>query len=944
MSSASRNLKAPRSAQSDRPKAHTSSEDVYRQQWRWDKSFVATHCLDCYPGNCPIRVYVKDGVVVREEQAGTMPIIEEGVPDMNPMGCQKGAAWSRLLNTPERVLHPLKRAGKRGEGKWEQVSWDQALAEIADHILDAMQEVGPESIIQEGTPGQGGLMVGFPFSRVLQLIGGLHLDPNAVIGDFSPGIYLTYGKFDPASSIDDMFHAEFIMYTLINPVYTMIAGYHFTAEARYKGAEVVLVAPDCSPSHVHTDHYVPIKPGTDAALGLGMAQVIIEEGLYEAPFVKEQTDLPLLVRLDSRRFLRQSDLEEGGRDDQFYIWDTAAGRPEPAPLTTLAVGETDPALEIDSGKGAFSVELKDGRRVEVVPVFELVKERLADYTPEKAAEMCGVNPDVVRSLARKIAAKRGTIWCGGSSLKYYHADLMVRSYLLVLALSGNWGRKGTGPLEWSSSGFDGPFIYAAKQKEGLEETRRILGMRKALHDNLKAEDPTRTDEMAHIEMMARMISQGGMLVPPAFLWYYHCGYQDNWNRKEWNDPTMQREFDEYFEEAHQNDWWRGVDRPGPDTPPRVYFEVGGNALRRTRGGQNQLLPNLWPKLKCIVTVDWRMNTTGLFSDYFLPVAQHYEKLAFMFPVPQVMNLTFSDKAVEPPPDTKSEVDIALLLAEKIEERAKARGITESRDQKGVVRRLDNLTEQYTIGGAFTDAERIAREWIQDSVEAGNLPKDVTLDTLRERGHVRFKNWGIGSMAYSQATDNKTDETHAAFRWHVEDKVPYPTLTRRAQFYIDHEWFLEAGEELPCHKENPPQGGDYPFEMTSGHNRWSIHSMNIVNKLIQETHRGKPALEMNTDDARRLGIEDGEEVQIYNDMGVFIAPAKLSPAVRPGQVISYNGWEPYQYRTWKGASDVEPGMVKWLHLAGGYGHLRYWPLQWQPVPFDRGIRVGVAKLD
>jgi hypothetical protein len=67
-------------------------------------------------------------------------------------------------------------------------------------------------------------------------------------------------------------------------------------------------------------------------------------------------------------------------------------------------------------------------------------------------------------------------------------------------------------------------------------------------------------------------------------------------------------------------------------------------------------------------------------------------------------------------------------------------------------------------------------------------------------------------------------------------------------------------------------------------------------------------------------------------------------VRPGQVISYNGWEPYMYRTWKGASDLEPGMVKWLHFAGGYGHLRYWPFQWQPVPFDRGIRVNVSKID
>ncbi len=60
------------------------------------------------------------------------------------------------------------------------------------------------------------------------------------------------------------------------------------------------------------------------------------------------------------------------------------------------------------------------------------------------------------------------------------------------------------------------------------------------------------------------------------------------------------------------------------------------------------------------------------------------------------------------------------------------------------------------------------------------------------------------MAYSQASDIKPDETHAAFRWHTEKKVPYPTLTRRAQFYIDHEWFLEAGEDLPCHKDNPPR--------------------------------------------------------------------------------------------------------------------------------------------
>ena len=146
----------------------------------------------------------------------------------------------------------------------------------------------------------------------------------------------------------------------------------------------------------------------------------------------------------------------------------------------------------------------------------------------------------------------------------------------------------------------------------MEETRRILDLREAAVNLFKSQDPTRTDEMAHIEML-RMMSSQMQMVPPAFLWYYHCGFQDNWNRRQWNDPTMQREFDEYFNEAMEKGWWSNA-RPGPDLPPRVYFEVGGNALRRTRGGQNQLLPSLWQKLKCVVTIDWRMNTTGLFSD------------------------------------------------------------------------------------------------------------------------------------------------------------------------------------------------------------------------------------------------------------------------------------------------------------------------------------------
>ncbi len=138
------------------------------------------------------------------------------------------------------------------------------------------------------------------------------------------------------------------------------------------------------------------------------------------------------------------------------------------------------------------------------------------------------------------------------------------------------------------------------------------------------------------------------------------------------------------------------------------------------------------------------------------------------------------------------------------------------------------------------------------------------------------------------------------------------------------------------------GGDYPFVLTSGHNRWSIHAANIINRIMQETSQGRPFMLMNMDDAAARGICEGDEVRAYNDMGDFRIHAKLSPAVRPGQVIVYNGYEPFQFKGWKDPSNVEPGMVKWLHLAGGYGHFRFRPLLWQPVPIDRAVRLEVER--
>ncbi len=914
-----------------------SSEERYRERWSWDTVNWATHCIDCYPGNCQMRVYLKDGHVLREESAGVYPTVQEGVPDMNPMGCQKGVGWTQMLDSQERLLYPLKRDGERGSGRWKRISWDQAATEIADAVIDAVQELGPESVMAPsgcnlGTWGATGR------AQYMRIIGGLTTDLNAEMNDFSPGHYLTWGTFDPVSSIDDWFHAELTFIWFQNPFYTRIPHIHYALESRYAGGEVCTVAPDASPSSIHSDYYVPVRIGSDAAFALGMAQVVIEEGLVNETFVREQTDLPLLVNPATKRYLRQSDLDEGGSEDQLYAWDAISNKPVPAPKGTLFWGAAAPALE-----GEWTVQTKSGP-VRLTTVHALMRERLKEYTPENASTICGIHPDTIRTLARKVASKRTNILCClNNAGKHYHGDLIERSQLLLLALTGNWGRHGTGVRAWLSGLMDGWFTPLAKTKRGPQELSAMLDTMEQMVGMIQGQDPTLTRAQLAI-MQAKMPGQGQGtgFVPPVFWWYRHAGYKDAWQRREWHDPSMVREFDDYFQEAVAKGWWQGVDLPRENQPTRVVIECGGNFVRRTRGGGKMLLQHLFPGLKMVATLDVRMSGTAMLSDIVLPIAHQYEKLGFGIPSTHTMNLTFSDKSVEPPGEAVDEWEAFRRLAEKLEERARARGVQVYSNALGGQHDLQKAHSTFTANGLWVDTEAMFDEMIRDSALIGTLPPDASLEEVRRKGFFRFQGLGISARALAQATDPQPDETFVPFRNHVEKGEPYPTLCRRAQFLIEHEWFIEADEHLPRHKDAPAMGGSYPFLLTSGHNRWSIHSLNTANHLMLDTHRGTPHLVMIKLDADPLGIVDNETVRVHNDQGDFEVPVKISPTAQPGQVIVYNGFDTYQFPRWASVNDAEPGMIKWLHLAGGYGHLRYWATEWQPCAVMRGTRVGITR--
>jgi DMSO reductase family type II enzyme molybdopterin subunit len=910
----------------------------YRERWTWDEVRFGSHAVDCYPGGCPYRVYVKDGRIVREEQAGILPPIEPGIPDMNPMGCQKGACWSHCHYSPDRVLHPLKRVGPRGSAQFERVSWDEALSDIADGLLDAIEDQGPESILTLLTPELGAA----PARLFANFLGTPTTDGNAEFQDFSPGFHLTWGLFNPVSTMDDWFLAELTLIWHANPVYTNIHWYHYLAESRYNGGELVTIAPDYSPSAIHADWHQPIRIGTDAALALAMCKVIIDAELYQKQFVQEQTDLPLLVRCDTGRFLRGSDVAEGDREDQFFWWDELTRTVQRAPRHTLATQGVAPALE-----GRFEATLKDGSSVEVEPVFARLRRHLESYTPERAGEICEIHPENIRALARKVATRRTKIFVGWNSGKYYHGDLMERAIALLLGLTGNWGKKGTGTRSWAIMGLDGMALMPRKEGPGQEAAQRLVASLIGMRRLLAAGDPTLTPEMMQnraAEVAAEVGGQG-VVMPPAFVWYHQYGYKERWNDPENHDPSYPLSFGEYLQKAVEQGWWDPrYAKTYEEVEPRVLFEAGGNVLRRQRGGQKLLLEHLWPKLKMVVSVDYRLTTTGLYSDYVLPAAQHYEKLGNSMPSVHHLNFVLCDRAAAPQGESLPDWVIGVRLLAKIEERAKVRGLREYKDRSGTVRSLENLVDRATLGGAIKDEESRFEELVRDNAVYGVLPKGTTLETLREKGSVRFAGWGMVGHGISQASTIRPDEVHTPFRWHVEDKVPYDTLVRRAQFYIDHEWFLDAGEELPSHKEPPPHGGrQRRFMMTSGHNRWSIHSMNMTNNMLLNTHRGEPFAFLNDEDAAELAIENGETVCVRSNVGEMKITAKLSPSVRPGQLIVYNGFEPYMHPEWWSQADLEPGHIKPLGLVGNYGHLKYRMFSWQPIPADRAVRVDVEKI-
>jgi len=903
-----------------RPYQYRGWEDVYREEWTWDDVVKVSHLrVNCIE-SCSYDAYVKDGIVWREEQNANYPQEFKDIPDFNPRGCGPGCAYAAQMYDPTRIRYPMKRVGERGSGRWQRLSWDQAFEEVADKLLDVIEEDGPDCVIYDsGTTNiDAGIGSVMEMHLFMACLGAITIDNWAGVGDLPVGLIQSWGTYMSEGTADDWFRSDYIFIWLANPNYTRQPDAHFLYEARYRGAKVVAVCPDFSPSTLHADRWLNPRQGTDAALALGMAHVIVEEGRYDAEYVKEQTDLPFLVREDNGRFLRESDLKEGGADDQFYFWNAAKGRKELAkgtwgsPEMTIALDdETDPELE-----GAHRVHLLDGTRVRVRPVFELLRDHLASYSPERAAEITGVPAKNIRVVAREMAKARSTmIFSSWGACKHYHSDLFQRGMVYLMALTGNSGGKPGSGIKvstwWPFPGFS------------------IFTMGTALASEPREPDPMDRPQMQNVAKLLFALTKEHRRLVPLIPWLYAHDpkFAETAATDAYADPALPRPVSQYMDEIFEKEW-QPV-HPKPPKRPRFLYYSGPNPLRRWPNART-IRDSLWKSLDTIVTCDFRMSTSGMWSDYILPAAGYYEKPGIKYTISYLPYVVVGDRAVPPLYESKHEWDIVLGMAKKIQERARARGIDDCTDVNGAAHTLSNLYDELTVNGLYTEGEKGEVKALDYIMENAPITRATDLGEqpwrkAAEDGMVKIKAVPGLFMAMGlncMMSDYDTKEPLTQFGWFHEQKNPWPTLTGRQQFYIDHPWYTEVGEQFSVHKEPVAAGGPYPLRLNGGHARWSQHSIMRANQQMLRLQRGGPVAYLSQVDARERGISDHDRIRVYNDVGEFLLRAKIAPVVQPGEVICYHAWEGYQFPDGAVQNDVLPASIKPNNMVGDYGHLQY----------------------
>ncbi|RLC94391.1 MAG: hypothetical protein DRI39_03035 [Chloroflexi bacterium] len=246
-----------------------------------DQQVKKTSCQYC-SNMCGVLVHVEDGKVVRIEGNREHPLSRGFV-------CERTRIAPRWLYHPDQLMYPLKRVGQRGEGKWQRVSWDDALGEIGQRLLKLKQEYGPETLgFFEGTWRGNDY---WPRGRFATLFGNPHniFAPGVICGINDMAINMAV-MGDVTTYAVDTPRSNCVVYWGADPSESSLRNWAAVRRIqRDRGVKVIVVDPRQTKTADIADIWLRIRPGTDTALALGWLNVIINEGLYDKEFVEQWT-------------------------------------------------------------------------------------------------------------------------------------------------------------------------------------------------------------------------------------------------------------------------------------------------------------------------------------------------------------------------------------------------------------------------------------------------------------------------------------------------------------------------------------------------------------------------------------------------------------------------------------------------------------------------------
>lgn len=398
-------------------------------------------CAPNCVGSCGINAFVKDDTIIKVEPAD--------FPDTNYNRICLGGISNAMqrVYSPDRVKYPMKRIGERGAGEWQRISWDEAIDLIYEKMSYNIEHYGPTANSWFTMVGNYGIIPQCYSAMMANTYDGTQWTNFGIMGDLgcNMGWMPTMGIQQDSAGWEDMVGSKSIIMFGCNYAETNKQEMHFVFDAQEAGARLIVVDPRFSRTAAKADWWVPIRPGTDAALMMSMMHCIIKDEAYDSDYIRTYTNGAFLVDPETRK------LAKSGAN--YLVWDASAKSvAEVAPLddalkpvypSVTVQGEVPAACEVPKNAaltGSYEIEL-DGAKRSLVPAFQLIVDSVKDYDPESASAICEVPAEDIVELARiYVEETPSKLQISQGTNRYWNGHLPTRAAIQMAAITGNVGK------------------------------------------------------------------------------------------------------------------------------------------------------------------------------------------------------------------------------------------------------------------------------------------------------------------------------------------------------------------------------------------------------------------------------------------------------------------------------------------------------------------------